>query len=149
MPINKHSVFQEDFLLIFHQSYTLHFQETNHKGSEPYGYWTWLSNTKNSCSLNIATQCTVGGLVIFLSQKAYFNRKNFVEHNGEITNRKPYQKSPTSKQSKKIEKIDKKKLLWQKKKKACKMWWNPFLMSILIFMLLHLHETSLQFVICA
>ena len=58
-----------------------------------------------------ATQCTVGGLVIFLSQKAYFNRKNFVEHNGEITNQKPYQKSPMSKQSKKREKIDKKKFL--------------------------------------
>merc|ERR1719278_638869 len=48
-------------------------------------------------------------LSFFLSQKAYFNRKNFVEHNGEITNRKPYQKSPMSKQSKKKkEKIDKK-----------------------------------------
>lgn len=44
----------------------------------------------------------------FLSQKAYFNRKNFVEHNGEITNRKPYQKSPMSKQSKKKRKLTKK-----------------------------------------
>jgi len=69
MPINKHSVFQEDFLLIFHQSYTLHFQETNHKG-----YRTWLSNTKNSCSLNIATQCTVGGLAIFCLTKHQTNK---------------------------------------------------------------------------
>jgi len=50
----------------------------------------------------------VGGLAIFLSQKPYFNRKNFVEHNGEITNRKPYQKSPMSTQSQKRRKLRKK-----------------------------------------
>jgi len=47
----------------------------------------------------------------FLSQKAYLNRKNFVKHNFEMINRKPYQKLPMSKQSKKKKKIDKKKIV--------------------------------------
>jgi len=60
----------------------------------------------------------VGGLAIFLSQKPYFNRKNFVEHNGEITNRKPYQKSPMSKQSKKKRKLTKKILVDRRRRHA-------------------------------
>ena len=59
-------------------------------------------------------------LSFFLSQKAYFNRKNFVEHNGEITNRKPYQKSPMSKQSEKKEKIDKKKICYDRRRRHAK-----------------------------
>ena len=81
-------------------------------------------------------------LSFFLSQKAYFNRKNFVEHNGEITNRKPYQKSPMSKQSKKKEKIDKKKFVMTEEEGMQNV--------VKSFLNEHSHfYAPLQFVICA
>jgi len=85
----------------------------------------------------------VGGLAIFLSQKPYFNRKNFVEHNGEITNRKPYQKSPMSKQSKKKkEKIDKKNFVMTEEEGMQNV--------VKSFLNEHSHfYAPLQFVICA